>query len=323
MWAYALSGPRAFERVDVPAPDASGLAAGQVLLRTHVVGICGSDLPAYVGLRSGWVYASAGGAGVPGYPAHEIAGEVLASASPEFAVGDLAVGWASYSDALGEYVVTQASDLLTYEDLAPTIAIALQPLACVLNAVDRLGDVRGRRVAVLGQGPIGIYFSYVLKARGAAHVIGVDPRDRESVGPAFGVDEVVRATSDVWAAGLSDSDRPDVVVEAVGHQTGTLGDAIAAVAQDGRVYAFGVNDEDIYPLNMTAMFRRNLTLMSGMTSRRRDSLVDAKSFHAVHPGLLERYVTTVLPVSEVNQAFECALAPAEGQLKVVLGAGPA
>lgn len=96
-----------------------------------------------------------------------------------------------------------------------------------------------------------------------------------------------------------------------------------AVADEGFVFGFGVNDDDVYPISMTQLFRRNLTLMSGMTIRKQAALAAAWRFHLEHPGLLDRYVTTVLPVNEVTKAFEIALSPAPDQLKVVLATDPA
>jgi L-iditol 2-dehydrogenase len=323
VWSYTLTAPRTFDGTDVPAPVASDLHDGQVLLRTLTVGICGSDLPLYLGRHSGRADDTGrNAAGLTGYPAHEIVGQVVAATSPDFPAGSTAVGWATYVDALSEFVITQACDLLPYSGLPPEIAIALQPLACVLSTMRRLPDAHGRTVAVIGQGPIGILFSYVLKQAGAAHVIGVDPIDRRGLARSFGVDEMVHATSDRWAAALEHSgQRPSVVVEAVGHQTSTVADALRAVADEGYVYAFGVNDEDVYPISMAQLFRRNLTLMSGMTIRRGAALEAAWRFHTDHPGLLDRYVTNVLPMSDVNKAFEISVSPEPDQLKVVLTTG--
>ena len=48
-----------------------------------------------------------------------------------------------------------------------------------------------------------------------------------------------------WAAALGD-DGPEIVVEAIGHQAGTLEAAVEAVAPGGVVLAFGVPDETHY-----------------------------------------------------------------------------
>jgi threonine dehydrogenase-like Zn-dependent dehydrogenase len=229
------------------------------------------------------------------------------------------VGWASLFDGMAELVVTDGDGLARYDTGLPaTTAVLLQPLACVLYAVEQLGDVSGRTVAVIGQGPIGLLFSHVLKARGAARVTGVDPVDRSDVASAFGVDETVTARAERWAAALSDADRPSVVVEAVGHQVSTLQPALDAVAFGGQLFYFGVPDDPIYPFDMMTFLRKNLTLRSGVTLERRRVLADAGTYLAAHPGLREGYVTSVQPIADVQAAFSAAIAPRPGQLKIVL-----
>lgn len=49
-------------------------------------------------------------------------------------------------------------------DSMPALKRGGRGQACVLYAVEQLGDVSGRTVEVIGQGPIGLLFSHVLKA---------------------------------------------------------------------------------------------------------------------------------------------------------------
>ena len=142
-----------------------------------------------------------------GFPIHEVVGEVLASRHPGHGSGDHVVGWASGFDGLMEQVVADGDGLAPYDPaLSAQLAVGLQPLACVLYAVEQLPDLQGRRVAVIGQGSIGLLFSYAAKASGARHVTGVDPIDRDAIGKEFGVDTVVRATSDRWVSHLEPDD---------------------------------------------------------------------------------------------------------------------
>ncbi len=95
-------------------------------------------------------------------------------------VGDRVVGWASGFDGLMGLVVADGDGLAPYDPaLSAQHAVALQPLACVLYALEQLGDLKGQHVAVIGQGSIGLLFSYAAKALGARHVTGVDPVDRD------------------------------------------------------------------------------------------------------------------------------------------------
>jgi L-iditol 2-dehydrogenase len=320
MWSYRLVAPYTFERNDIAEPSPESLPDGQVLLRFLAAGVCGSDMPAFRGTR-GKIPGDSGtsGADKDGFPIHEIVGEVLASRHPQHRQGDQVVGWASGFDGLMEYVVTDGNGLAQYDTvLSPAQAVGLQPLACVLYAVEQLPDLAGRRVAVIGQGSIGLLFSYLAKAAGAAHVVGVDPVDRSAIGPRFGVDDVVRATSDRWLSHLDPKARPDIVIEAVGHQVATLGHAVEATAFGGTVFYFGVPDDDCYPISIRTMLRNNLTLKSGVTLDRRRVLTAADAFARAHPGLLDQYLTHTFAVADAQAAFELAGRPTPGRVKIAI-----
>lgn len=320
MWSYRLVAPYLFERNDIPERSPESLADGQVLLSFLAAGVCGSDLPGFRGAQ-GRLPGDTGtlAAEMQGFPIHEVVGEVLASRHPEHQQGDRVVGWASGFDGLMERVVADGNGLAPYDSgLTAELAIGLQPLACVLYAAEQLPDMAGRRVAVIGQGSIGLLFSYVAKAAGAARVIGVDPIDRSTLGPLFGVDTTVRSTSDRWVRHLQPEDKPDIVIEAVGHQVATLADAVAAAAFGGTIFYFGVADDESYPISMRTMLRNNLTLKSGVTLDRRRVLRRADEFAREHPDLLGNYLTHTFRVDEVQAAFELACRPTPDRVKIAI-----
>lgn len=320
MWCYRLVAPFTFERSDIAEPTPESLSDGQVLLDFLAAGICGSDLPGFKGTQ-GKLPGDTGAcaAEMNGFPIHEIVGEVLASRHPDHRVGERVVGWASGFDGLMGRVAADGAGLVTYDAaLAPELAVGLQPLACVLYAMEQLPDVTGRHVAVIGQGSIGLLFSFVAKALGAARVTGVDPVDRAAIGPRFGVDDVVRATSDRWVRHLGADGKPDIVIEAVGHQVATLNHALEAAAFGGTVFYFGVPDDDSYPISMRTMLRNNLTLKSGVTLDRQRVLRRADAFAREHPNLLPRYVTHTFGVDEVPAAFEFACRPMPERVKIAI-----
>ncbi len=320
MWAYRLTRPARLERVEVPAPDPAALLPGRVLLRVLAGAICGSDLPFFTGQRAmSLPDGDPVAAGVPGFPLHEVVGEVVASDDPALPPGSRAVGWADPMTGLAQYCHSDAHQLLPVPpDLDASTALTLQPLACVLGTYRALGDVSGRRVAVLGLGPFGLLFAHVAAALGATTVVGVDRVDRSDVAARFGVDVLVHATSDRWSATIPDDERPHVVVEAVGHQTATLTHAIAAVAPGGLVFAFGVPDEPVYPVPLLELFRKAATLRAGVIGERRDALAAADRYLRAHPGLHEAFVTHRFPMAQAQQAFETAARPSTGRLKVQL-----
>jgi len=134
----------------------------------------------------------------------------------------------------------------------------------------------------------------------------------------FGVDTYVRATSDRWVSQLAREDRPDIVIEAVGHQVATLNHAIEATGHGGTVFYFGVADDDSYPISMRTMLRNNLTLKSGVTLDRRRMLDAAGKFAAEHPGLLATYLTHTFGIDQVQAAFELACRPEPGRVKIAI-----
>jgi threonine dehydrogenase-like Zn-dependent dehydrogenase len=311
MWAQLRGAPFTFEKVEVHAPAAADLRAGQVLLAVQAGGICGSDLPF---VRGGVIPPR-----VPGAPLHEVVGEVVASAHPAHQPGTMVVGWASGFDGLAEFVVSDGEQLSPYDtSLAATTAVMLQPLACVLYVVHRLGELRGKTAAVVGQGPIGLLFSHVLKQCGASHVIGVDRVDRSESAHVFGVDEVVTADATLWSATLPDAGRPSVVIEAVGHQVSTLKACLDSVAFGGEVFYFGLPDDPVYPFDMVTFLRKNLTLRSGGTLERRRVLAEADAYLADHAELRESYVSHVYHVGDAADAFAAANQPRPGQYKIAI-----
>lgn len=320
MWSYRLVAPYAFERHDVAEISPESLGDRQVLLRFRAAGLCGSDLPPFRGVR-GKIAGDAGqcAAEKPGFPIHEVVGEVVASRHRSHGVGDPVVGWASGFDGLMQHVIADGDGLAPYDPaLSPQHAVALQPLACVLYAIEQIGSLKGRHVAVIGQGSIGLLFCYAAKAFAARLVTGVDPVDRDGIGQQFGVDTIVRATSDRWVSHLTPAERPDIVIEAVGHQVATLGHAVEAAAPGGTVFYFGVPDDDSYPISMRTMLRNNLTLKSGVTLDRRRMLCAADDFARQHPDLLPAYVTHTFGVDEVQAAFELACRPVPERIKIAI-----
>jgi L-iditol 2-dehydrogenase len=300
MWAYALTAPSRIERV---AADVPVVTDGRVLLRLQAGGICGTDLPSFRGRPSALVE----GRGGPGYPLHEVVGEVVEGALP---AGERVVGWAEGHRGLAEYVVARADHVLVLDDaLNGPEATVVQPLCTVLHALDRLGPVDGCRAAVLGLGPIGVLFAHALAARGAT-VTGVDPVDRRDIADAFGLSHVV------WGEELEGEF--DVVVEAVGHQPRTLETAVAHVAPGGRVFAFGVPDDSHYAFPFLRFFRKNATLLAGVTTDRHNALAAAREYLRTRHALLEAYLTHVLPVERAQDAFALAATPASGRLKVTM-----
>ncbi|MGH7661766.1 MAG: zinc-dependent alcohol dehydrogenase [Vulcanimicrobiaceae bacterium] len=316
MWAHRLSGPARLEALDIAAPAAENLQEGQVLLKFRAAAICGSDIPQYLGRHDPTFPFT----GEPGFPLHEVVGDVVASKAPNLRKGERVVGIAEHHDGLQEYFVNSARCVypLDGSDLTDAEATVIQPMGTVFNAIARLPDPKGKRIAVIGLGPLGVLFCHALKIKGAKTIIGVDPIDRGDVLRAFGIDEQVKSPSRVWAESLDEAQRPEIIVEAVGHQQHTLVDAVRAIARLGHIFAFGVPDDDFYAIPFRELFRKNASLHAGATSDWQRSLSESSRYIHEHRDFLKAYITHVLPADRASEAFRLYAQPAVGRLKVVL-----
>lgn len=322
MRALQLRSPRKFALVDVPAPSLPPGAAEHLLIRTERASICGSDIPFFTGKKPGLAFPLR-----PGAHAHECTGRVVTSTSVDFRSGDLVaavpeddLGLAEYFVARADKVVLLPNDLVDCEECT-----FIQPLSTVLNAVDRLGDVKGRTVAVVGLGSIGLFFCWVLRKRGAGAILGIDPlQDRCRVAEGMGATstlprpavEVVRGRG-VAPRGWAD---PDICIEAVGHQSQTLNDCIHLVAEGGCVLAFGVPDEPRYEIEFERFFRKNARLVAVVTPDWHRYLREARDLLTSTRQELAPLATHRFPILESERAFDLHAERRDGILKAVLDA---
>jgi L-iditol 2-dehydrogenase len=322
MKALQLVYPRYFAPVEVPMPVLKSSEPDRILVQTRRVSLCGSDIPFFTGSKRHKSYPLA-----PGAPIHECLGRVVESTSSDFKAGDSVIaipegdlGLAEYFTARSAKAVCMPTELAELDS-----ACLIQPLSTVVNAVDRLGDVSGKTVAVIGLGSIGLFFCWLLKKAGAAAVTGIDPlpercRAAEAMGaaktyPARSIEVVQAARQDpaVWQP-------PQICIEAVGHQTETINDCFELVQKRGTILAFGVPDQLVYAVEYETFFRKNAALLAVVTPEWSEYLPRARQLFLNHRDELERLVTHRLPIQEAERAFSLYANHSEGVLKVILEA---
>jgi L-iditol 2-dehydrogenase len=147
-----------------------------------------------------------------------------------------------------------------------------------------------------------------LNKRGVNQIVGIDPSpERCAFGESLGLDRTIDGTSrDVVHAQRSNPDfwrAPDICIEAVGHQMGTLNDAFNLIRQRGTILAFGVPDQDTYTLNYERFFRKNAQLIAAVTPEWKPYLIKARELHQSFSQELGAFFTHRFPISEVQQAF--------------------
>ena len=119
---------------------------------------------------------------------------------------------------------------------------------------------------------------------------------------------------------MDEAERPDIIVEAVGHQVSTMADATTALRIGGQIYYFGIPDDPIYPFPMRAFLRKNAKLISGYTlaDARRDVLARAEAYVMAYPDIVQPYISRTFKFKDVEKAFNVAVTPSPGRLKVTL-----
>jgi L-iditol 2-dehydrogenase len=299
------------------------LRDGDLLVRTRFASICGSDLHVVNhGVETEpelWA---------PGYPGHEGVGEVVESRANGFAPGDevLVVPPVPEARCFAEYQRVRAGSVIRLEGPLPPIEQVLmaQQLGTVVFAArQHPWDVAGRTVAVIGQGSAGLFWAWLLKRAGAARVVVADRSpSRLAVSPQFGADVVVDAgTNDLTAAvlDLTGGEGADFVVEAVGRRE-TLLQSIGLCRTDGRLHWFGLPDtDDPVPFDFRTFFRRKLTAVSTYGAQAEPGLVSFRAaLEHVRRGDIDvrPLLSHVLPVEQIDRAFQLADSGADGVLKV-------
>ena len=264
-------------------------------MRLRAGGICGSDLPSFLGRRNPFV-DSLGDAGLPAARGRR--------GSPR--TGARIVGWAEGHKGLAEYFVAREDAIVELDDeLTDVEATVVQPLCTVLHQLDRV-DVAGKRVAVDRAGADRVALQPCVKARGAAHVTGVDRVDRSDCAAAFGVDEVVWDDAAAWARGrrgATSSSRPSATTPARSRPRSRRSRRTAPCSPSA------------CPTSRTTRSRSppssasTRTLIAGAATDRARALADAREYLREHKALLAPYVTNVLAVEQAQEAFELAVGP--------------
>ncbi|WP_029262570.1 MULTISPECIES: alcohol dehydrogenase catalytic domain-containing protein [unclassified Microbacterium] len=193
-----------------------------------------------------------------------------------------------------------------------TAALA-EPAAVAWHALQRAGDVRGRRVVVIGAGPIGQLVAAVAQRGGAASVTVTDLQQRpREIAEARGI-RSLDARAEAEIAEL----HADVVVESSGTVPG-LAAAVSAAIRGGTVVLLGLQRGGDVPAPLATAITRELTLRGSF--RFGDEFDDVIA--ALADGSLDvrGIISEVLPVEDAHDAFALAADPASS-CKVLIDFG--
>lgn len=315
------------EERDAPQPG-----PGEVLIRMAAGGICGSDLHYYnhggfgtVRLKepmilghevAGWIEAL--GAGVEG-----LAPGQLVAVSPSRPCGDCAycregsqnhclnmrfygsaMPFPHIQGAFREVLVADASQCAVADGLSPAQAAMAEPLAVVLHAAKRAGDLAGKRVLVTGCGPIGMLAIMVARMAGALEVVATDVAGFTlDMATKIGADAThnVAERPDALAGFGALKGHFDVLFECSG-VAAALGAAIPAMRPGGIIMQLGLGGDMTLPVQ--AMTARELELRGSF--RFHSEFFTAVAMMRAGRLDVSPLVTRVMPLDEAVAAFELA-----------------
>lgn len=308
--------------IDLPTPV---LTPGQVLLRVHYVGFCGSDLNTFKGLNPL--------AQMPVIPGHEIGAviEEVASGVPDNYSPGMQVTVNPYTScgqcaacdngrpyacefnqtlgvqrngAMATYIVVPWEKVIADQAINVRDFALVEPMSVGFHAVNRAAVTDSDQVMVFGCGMIGLG-AIIRAARRGASVIAVDISDEKlqlakKLGAKYTINSITENLEERIET-LTNRRGADVVIEAVGRPE-TYTASIAAAAFTGRVVYIGYAKEKI-PFDTQYFVKKELDIRGSRNATPAD-------FKAVMAYLktgacpIEELITAVVTPEEAQAALE-------------------
>lgn len=321
----------------VPAPEP---AAGEVLVRSTVVGICGSDMHAAHGRHP---FMS-----LPFWPGHEVVGVVTGTGEgvdaglvgtrvvvePNLACGHCdqcragrynicatldVFGCQTPGGMTDEFTIAADRVIALSDDMDDTWAALIEPFSTPAHAVRRAGDLRGKRVVVVGAGPIGLFATIAALDAGAERVVVADvlqsKRDRaERLGAHGSFDSTATDAADRALALLGG--KADVVFDCVSIAA-TVDLAISVLDKGATLMTVGVAAGAI-PIRLDLVQDRELTIIGNLMYVREDVLhaIDILS-RKTFP--IEELVTATFDIENAADAFAASDNPEQVKVLITVG----
>jgi 2-desacetyl-2-hydroxyethyl bacteriochlorophyllide A dehydrogenase len=328
------------EQVPAPVPGER-----ELLVRTSVVGLCGSDMHAALGSHPF--------IDLPYRPGHEVVGVVAATGGgvDGFRAGDRVIvepnlycGQCPQCRA-GRYNICRElkvfgcqtpggmADLFTIAahrvhrvpaGMSDVEAALVEPLATPVHAVAKAGDLRGRGVVILGAGPIGLLVLLAARHAGADRIVVTDllasKRERAL---RMGAHVALPADDPGCAALAHDAlaGPADVVFDCVAREQ-SMAQAIDMVTKGGLIVVVGVGAPGTTPVRLDLIQDREIRI-EGTLMYVADDFRTAISMIAAGVVDVGEMVTATYPLDRAEEAFAVSRDPEQVKVLITVGsAGP-
>ncbi len=337
MLQQVMTAPGAIEFHEVPRPQ---LEPNQLMIKVMRIGICGSDIHVYHGKHAFTTY--------PVTQGHEISGivEALGEGVQDFSVGqkvtiepqvfcgkchpcrhgkynlceNLKVMGFQTTGAASHYFAVDASKVTPLsEDMSFDEGAMLEPLAVGIHAARRAGDLSGKKIAVLGAGPIGILAAQSVKALGAESVLITDISDyRLEKARECGIDYAYNTSKADFGDIILEvfgPDKADVIYDCAGNDI-TMGQAIRC-ARKGSLIVLVAVYTGMATIDLAVLNDHELTLDTTMMYRHEDFLT---AIRLVKEGKiqLKPLMSKTFHFRDFKKAYEYIEAHQETTMKVLI-----
>jgi L-iditol 2-dehydrogenase len=333
------------ETVQVPQ-----IGAGEILVRVHTCGICGTDLKKI----------ATGSHSAPRIFGHETAGQIVAAGEGvrNFSVGDRVMvfhhipcgecyycrhkvfaqcpvykkvgataGFEASGGGFAEYVrvmdwivrkgVVHIPDNVSYEQ-----ASFIEPVNTCMKGIEALNLKAGETVLVMGQGPIGIMLAVLAKRSGTSVVTSDLHRQRLTISESCGIEHTVDASvADpvITVRELTDGRGADAVILAVAGNK-LIRPAMDAARPGGRVMLFAQTQRGEVSIDPASICVDEKTLL-GSYSASVD--LQEENVKLVFSGEVDfaRLISHRFPLDQAIEALELAANPGPDSMKIVIQPG--
>ena len=339
-YAIEFTDVKEINAVDLPDVEAPG--PGEALVRTHRMGICGTDLSCYLGKFPFFSY--------PRTPGHELGLEVIAvgegvtnvkpgdkcSLEPYLNNPESIPSKKGHSNACSNVSVVgvhQSGGLrksdwtvpahklhpgndLSYDELA-----LVETLAIGYHAVKRGNPQPGETVMAIGAGPIGLSCLEFLKLMDLKVLVVDFAQNRlDFCAENLGIPHPVLAKSDgshlAEIETITEGGFCDVIIDATGH-AGSMVQCHQYAAVGGRVVYVGITAQELTFPQAPFFHRRELSVMASRNALPADfpEIIQIITDGKIN---LQNWITHRLDITEVPEEFDKFTAPATGALKAVI-----
>lgn len=336
MKALLLEAPKHFRRIEIDTPPAPG--PGEVLVRVHRVGVCGTDISGYLGKMPFFSY--------PRIPGHELGVEVLEvgagvtnvktgdRCSVEPYINDpnsyasrrgkpnccenLKVLGVHTDGGLRPQFILPARKLHVSRKLAFEQLALVETLAIGCHAVNRAAPLADESVLVIGSGPIGLSTLEFVKLTGAKLIVfDINEKRLKFCRDVMGVPHTIHSqdTLESDLRELTDGHLPDVVIDATGSNV-SMSNAFSLIAPGGRLVYVGITTDEV-KFRHPVFHRPEGTLLCSRNALPEDF---TRIIGLIEDGRIDTkpWITHRTAFDDVPEVFPSYLKPETGVIKAII-----